>query len=328
MVAHNGRIWGISSDEPGIIWVSEPVSPGVAPVFTPESLVTVEDLGEGFTAITGMDDKVVAFSRTGVFILPQNASGGYAAITRLSMPHGCTSAGSVAVTSRGVVFQSEAGIMLLGRDLSLSPIGEAVEDTLEGRTVVRSIQVPDKNQIRMLLDDGSQLVYQFNMDKWSTLADRSTGVYDIGVGNGNTYRVGDSLYIERDYSTAFNIGTVNTETDMSFTTGWFNLDNISGFYRLHKIQIHGTLIEGTITVSVGYNNETAFTDVETFSGLGENFTISLKPSRQKCRNFRLKLQENSSAVALASDGFYVTGVTIEVSQKGPMFKHYSRNNQR
>jgi hypothetical protein len=207
-------------------------------------------------------------------------------------------------------------------------IGEPIEDSLAGKLVLRTTQVLHKQQLRFLLDDGTQLVYQYDQDKWSTLAARSTGTYDIGVNSTEVFRLGESLYIERDYSSPYNTGVANTETDMSLTTGWFNLDNISGFYRLYKIQIHGTLIKSTITVSVGYNNETAFTDVETFSGLGENFTISLKPSRQKCRNFRLKLQENSSAVALASDGFYVTGVTIEVSQKGPMFKHYSRNNQR
>jgi hypothetical protein len=82
---------------------------------------------------------------------------------------GCANPNSIAIIPQGIVCQSNKGIWLLGRDLSTSYIGAAVEEYTTSNVVLSAQTVPGTNQVKFVMNSGVVLMYDYYYNQWGTL---------------------------------------------------------------------------------------------------------------------------------------------------------------
>lgn len=193
MVKYRERIVGIGVDK-RTLWFSQAYSsnPGVAPGFHARlTLPFTEDL----TALAVMDDKLVVFSATSIWIIvgagPDQAGNGaepdYSSPIRVQTDVGCTNPRSVLATGDGIFFQSIRGMYVLTRGLELAWMGKRAQDTLASFPKVTSAcLVAAQNQVRWTANNaggtaGVVLVFDTLRKQWSTFR-----YYDTNAGVSST----------------------------------------------------------------------------------------------------------------------------------------------
>lgn len=127
------------------------------------------------TAMSPMDDKLCLFKQNAIYYIngtgPDNtgANNQYSEPTFITATVGCTNQQSIVFMPQGLMFQSDKGIWLLGRDLSTTYIGAPVEKY--NSALVESAQnIPQTNQVRFILNSGVTLVYDYYYSQWSTFS--------------------------------------------------------------------------------------------------------------------------------------------------------------
>ena len=110
--------------------------------------------GDGdITALASLDGTVVVFKRTAIYLVPiepANANlsaGGFGAARAIAVDAGCIDPRSVVVTSLGIFFQSDRGIELLTRSLTVQFIGQKIQDTFALYPTVTAAVLDVKNAL-------------------------------------------------------------------------------------------------------------------------------------------------------------------------------------
>lgn len=140
----------------------------------------VDPYGGNLVAIGIMDDAVIALAQTAIYgcVGPgPDADGGASNPQNIFTPAqlitsdvGCLSPRSIVQTPIGIMFDSQKGIMLLGRDRQVqSEVAEAVY-AYKGQGVSRATLLPDRHQVVFLTaaTDGRSLLYDYERQQWST----------------------------------------------------------------------------------------------------------------------------------------------------------------
>ena len=129
---------------------------------------------------------------------------------------------------QGLMFQSDKGIWLLGRDLSTQYIGAPVE-AYNDNTVVAAINVPGTNQVRFTLDNGITLMYDYYVGQWATFnnipAISSTLYQSLHTyinANGQVFQENEGSYLDGSKPVL-----------MSFQTSWIHLAGVQGYERFY-----------------------------------------------------------------------------------------------
>jgi hypothetical protein len=126
-----------------------------------------------------MDGSVVALKRGAIYVIPVSpananvSQGGFGVPQRLAVDAGCIDPRSVVVTGSGIFFQSDRGIELLGRDLSVTPIGEKIQDILASYpTVTAAVHDIRNSLVRFSLAQsgsttvGVDVVFDLSIGAW------------------------------------------------------------------------------------------------------------------------------------------------------------------
>ena len=143
------------------------------------------DIGDA-RSLEVMDDKVIVLGTRGNAVMngdgpassgttnAPNPGDGFSPVTPIPTPAGVVGTGSPARTPDGVVFQGYSGVQLIGRDLTVSPIGAPV-DVLTGRQVNnvgtvygRAVTLPTLQSVVWVNPRGPALVYSYLTQKFST----------------------------------------------------------------------------------------------------------------------------------------------------------------
>jgi hypothetical protein len=164
-------------------WESKAFEPGEAPGFN-EALITPYPEGGDITGLASMDDKLVVFKSTSIWVRygdgPADTGQGsdWTGPYRVTSDVGCIAWQSIVLTPMGIMFQSAAGIYLLGRDLQVSFVGKNVVGELASfPTIQGSVLVPEQNQVRFLAWNGESgfssetqeiIVYDYLQSQWTT----------------------------------------------------------------------------------------------------------------------------------------------------------------
>jgi hypothetical protein len=176
----NQRLWSGGLPDPRQIQVSKPLEVGVPLEHAGPGAALWRNfftqIPEPATGIAALDERVVAFSREGLFLIDglgpdRNGNGEFNPPIRLAAPTGTLSQRTVLETELGVFYQeSNSGrIMLLPRGFG-SPewVSEPIRDTLRGRTVRAAAVNKNKREATFALDSGLFLVFDFRNKQWST----------------------------------------------------------------------------------------------------------------------------------------------------------------
>ncbi len=240
------RLWAIDAEDQNLLWNSKQVIENV-PVETSDLLTTYVSPSTSAQGNTGpmkcispMDDKLIIFKRDAIYYLngtgPDNtgANSQYSQPTFVTSTVGCSNQNSIVMTPNGLMFQSDKGIWLLGRDLGTSYIGAPVEDFNQFE-VQSALNVPGTNQVRFTLSNDVTLMYDYYFNQWGTfhgIPAISSIIYQnlhtFMNSSGQIYQETPGLYLDG-----------SSPVLMSFVTGWINPAGLQGYQRAYRAYILG-----------------------------------------------------------------------------------------
>jgi hypothetical protein len=340
------RLWLIPSEDPNLLWYSKQVIENtpveMSDLFTTFVAPTTSAQGSSGDLQFGvpMDDKAILFKEDAIYYIngtgPDNtgSNNGYGQPTFITATVGSDNQRSVVFIPNGLMFQSDKGIWLLGRDLSTKYIGADVEAFNSSR-VVSTVSIPGTNQVRFDLDSGITLMYDYYVEQW--------GIFE-GLGS-----ISSTLY--KGLHTNLNkLGQVFQETPnryidgsnpvlVSFVTAWFNLAGLQGYQRAYFFYLLGTYISPhklSVQVAFDYsssplqqsiikpNNFSAAYGIDNPYGNGstyggalslEQWKISLV--RQTCASIQLSVNEifDSSFGTIPGEGLTLSGISCAIGVK-------------
>lgn len=340
------RLWLVDDENPNNFWFSKILIPSV-PVEMSDLLTmyvspTVGSQGNvgPITAAAPLDDKLVIFFNNAIFYINGVGPDSTGANSQYSQPIfvtstvGCTNQQSIVFIPQGLLFQSDKGIWLLGRDLVTSYIGQAVEQ-FNGYTVQSAINVPGTNQVRFTLQNGPTLLYDYFYGQWGTfvniLAISSTLYQNLHTfinQYGQVFQELPGSYVDGEQPVL-----------MSFTTAWFSLAGLQGFERAYFFYLLSTYLSPhKLQVGIAYDYDSAIVQTTTISPTNYNPPYGSDPTygssspyggnstveqwrvflqRQKCQAFQLTITEmfDPSYGTSPGAGFTMSGINLVVGMK-------------
>jgi hypothetical protein len=350
----DNRLWLIDAEDQNLLWFSKQVIEAV-PVEMSDLLtyyVAPTTSAQGSTgtlkSIYPMDDKLILFKNDAAYYIngtgPDNtgSNGQYSQPIFITASVGCANQNSIVLTPMGLMFQSDKGIWLLGRDLQTSYIGAPVE-AYNATTVMSATAVPGTTQVRFILQGGTTLMYDYFFQQWATHSNISaiSGTLYQGF---HTYLNTYGQILQEAPGTYVDI---SEPVLMSLTTSWINVAGLQGFERFYFANLLGTYFSPfTLQVGLAYNynpsNSQAITvapdnytkpwggealwgsgagwgsDQDTMSGSQANvFSARLWPNIQKCQSFQVSIQEvfDPSLGVSPGEGLTLSGLALIVGTK-------------
>jgi len=255
------RVWLIDAEDENLLWYSKKLVNGV-PVEMSDLLTyfvapTVGGQGStgGNKCLAAMDDKLIIFKENAIYYVNGTGPDNTGANSQYSQPVfvtgsvGCSNQKSITMIPSGLIFRSDKGFWLLGRDLSTRYIGADVDDYNEF-TVTSATNVPETNQVRFSLSDGTMLMYDYFVEQWGILEGASSvsstiyqELHTLINQYGQVLRETPLRYL--DYT---------TPTLLSLKTGWINLAGLQGYQRAYFFYLLGQyLTPHKLLVSVAYD---------------------------------------------------------------------------
>lgn len=317
----NSRLFLVDAEDTNLLWFSKQVIEAT-PVEMSDLLTIFVAPTTGaqgstgpITALSALDDKLIVFKKDAIYYINGNGPDNTGSNSQFSEPIfitatvGCNNQHSVVFMPSGLMFQSDKGIWLLGRDLSTNYIGAPVEAFTQDAKVLSALNIPGTNQVRFTMDSGITLMYDYFYGQWGTFT--------------NIPGVSSTLY--QSLHTYINdLGQVSQETPgayldnsnpvlMSFTSSWLNLAGVQGFERFYFMYLLGTYISPfklQVQFAYDYNPSPAQTLTVTpdnatpaygglplwgsspeWGGPGNVFEARIFPVKQKCEAFQITINE-------------------------------------
>jgi len=346
------RLWIVDAEDRNVLWFSKQVIEAtpvemsdLLTVYIPPSVSTQGDTGP-MKAIAPMDDKLIIGKENALLYIngtgPDNtgANNQYSPATLITSTVGCTNQRSIVLMPQGLMFQSDKGIWLLGRDLSTNYIGAQVEDLTLGAKVLSAVNVPETNQVRFTLDTGITLMYDYFFQQWGSfkgIPSLSSAIYG-----------GLHTFIDK-YGAAYQESPGNyldgsNPVLIQFQTGPLRIGELQHYQRAyffyllgqyvspHKLQVslrydYQSFPEQTILINPD-NYSTPYGSGGSQSPYGEGdpyggptnlelWRVFLE--RQRCMAFSIEVQEifDASLGVTAGAGLTISGLNVVMGFKKP-----------
>lgn len=355
MTLFDNRLWLVDAEDANLLWYSKEVIENtpveMSDLFTLYIAPTTAAQGPTgpISAASPMDDKLCLFKRNSILYIngtgPDNTgqNSQYSQPIFITSTVGCTNQQSIVFIPNGLMFQSDKGIWLLGRDLNTSYIGAPVDRYKDD--IVKSAQtIPGTNQVRFILSSGVTLMYDYYYDQWGVF----TGVPAISSciynqlqtfinSNGSVYQENPGSYLDGANPVL-----------MSFITGPLRLGDLQNFQRTYFYYLLGDYVTPhKLYVSNYYDYSTSPSDVRLISptnfspnyggsspygqqnpyggpGNAEDWRIF---ANRRCMALSIGVQEiyDPSFGIAAGAGLTLSGINLVVGMKAP-FKSQSAAN--
>lgn len=341
------RLWLVDAEDKNLLWFSKQVIQNtpvemsdLLTIYVPPTTAAQGSTGP-MLALSALDDKLIIFKKDAMYYIngqgPDNtgANSQYSDPVFITATVGCANQQSIVFMPNGLMFQSDKGIWLLGRDLSTSYIGAPVEDYTLNAVVESAVNVPGTNQVRFTLDSGVTLMYDYYYGQWGTFnnvpAISSTlyeGLHTYVNSFGQLFQETPGSYLDG-----------STPVLMSFTTSWLNLAGVQGYERFYFMYLLGEYASPfTLNVQMAFDYNPSprqsvrvtpdnFTPYwggganwgsdAVWGGSGNLFEAKVYPEIQKCESFQITISENydSSFGVPAGAGLTLSGLNIIVGMK-------------
>lgn len=340
------RIFLIDAENPNLLWLSKQVIEStpvemsdLLTIYVAPTLSAQGSTGN-LKCLGAMDDKLILFKKDAIYYIngtgPDNtgANSQYSQPIFITSSVGCENPQSIVLEPQGLVFESDKGKWLLGRDLSTQYIGAPVE-AFNSVPVTSAVGVPGTNQIRMTSESGLTLMHDYYYQQWGTFS--------------NAPAVSSTLY-QGAHTYISQIGQVFQETPntyldgatpvlMSFKSGWINLAGLQGYQRAYYLYLIGTYLSPhklVVQIAFDYNPspiQTLMIQPTNFSPVyGQDLTygsgnpyggsLSLEQWRiffkqQRCQSFQISVSElyDPSYGVVAGPGLTLSGMNCVVGIK-------------
>lgn len=344
----DNRLFLIDAEDDNLLWYSKQVIQNVPvemsdllTIYVPPTTGAQGSTG-GMKAIAPMDDKLIIFKENALYYIngsgPDNtgANSTYSSVVYITEAVGSSNPNSIVLMPFGLMFQSNKGIWLLGRDLSTKYIGSPVEafNSIE----IKSAEViPNSTQVRFILNDSTTLMYDYFFDQWAvhTNIEATSGTLYQGL---HTY-LNSNGQIYQETPGSFKDGS--EAVLISLTTGWINVAGLQGFERFYFANLLGTYhtpfklnfkiaydynpsaVQSVIVLPEGNPSEDWGGEALWGSGgpwggsEGNVFSSRIFPQRQKCQSFKVTIEEiyDPSFSQPAGEGLSLSGIALIIGVK-------------
>lgn len=265
MTLFDTRLWLVDAEDPNLLWFSKQVIEST-PVEMSDLLTFYVAPNTGTTGSTGpitalapMDDKLIIFKKDAIYYIngtgPDNtgANSQYSQAVFITSTVGCSNQASIVLTPSGLMFQSDKGIWILGRNLETSYIGAAVED-FNLYMVTSANAIPETNQVRFSLSGTDTfLMYDYYYNRWGEFVGLSAessciykGMHTFIDSSGLAYQETANTYVDG-----------STPVLLSFQTGWINVAGLQGYLRSSALYLLGKYLSPyklSILIAYDYND--------------------------------------------------------------------------
>ncbi len=347
MTLFQSRLFLVDAEDRNLLWFSKQVIEAT-PVEMSDLLtiyVAPTTSAHGSTgpisALSALDDKLIIFKKNAMYYIngagPDNtgANSQFSEPTFITATVGSENQASIVFIPQGLMFQSDKGIWLLGRDLSTIYIGAPVENFTATAQVLSAVNVPGTNQVRFTLDDGNTLMYDYFVGQWGSFnnvpAISSTLYQDLHTyidAHGNVRQETPGLYLDGSRPVL-----------ISLTTSWINLAGLQGFERAYFFYLLGTYISPhklTVDIAYDYNpsptqtslitptnyagpygSDSIFGGSEVYGGPSTVEQNRVFLQKQKCQAFQISITESfdPSYGTVAGAGLTLSGINLVVAAK-------------
>lgn len=334
---YKSRVIGIPSEQPFQFWYTKAIVPGSPPEFSQEFVQNVTTKLP-LTCGIQMDDKMVLFTNNTIGIVTGDGpsdngqQNDFSDMQIIATDCGCINPVSPVLFPGGVIFESAKGRYLLDRSLQVSYIGAQVE-AYNSNTTIAATLVPNTTQIRIILDNGIALVYDYLVGQWSTFTNHNAvsafvwnGAYSYLRSNGQVLNESSSSYSDN-----------GTFYALKFTTNWLEFAGVQGFQRVKKLLVLGDYksphklqidlaydFDSTITQSsvvdvnslyplTVYGGTSPYGGDSVYGGAFPSEQFRIFTSRQKCDAIQITVQDILATTP--GEGFSISNLSFEVGVK-------------
>lgn len=346
MVLWQSRLFMADAEDPNLIWYSKQVIEAT-PVEMSDLLTlyvapTTGSQGSTgpITALGAMDNNLIVFKKDAIYYIngqgPDNtgAGGTFSDPVYITGTVGCINPFSVVLTPVGIMFQSDKGIWLLGRDLSTTYVGAEVEDYTDTALVTSATTVPGTNQVRFTLDNKNAVMYDYYFKLWGNWTNMpalsaviNDDLHTYLTNYGQIVQETPGLYLD-----------ISTPVVFDFTSGWFNLAGLQGFERFYSVNLlgqylspHKLIVEFSYDYDPGVSQTVVINPINytgpygsdpiygnnTYGGATDVERWRIFPERQKCSSFKVTIKEiyDPSLGVPAGAGLSLSGMALLVGIK-------------
>jgi hypothetical protein len=346
MTLFKTRLMLVDAEDRNLIWYSKQVIEStpveMSDLFTIYVAPTISAQGStgSITALASMDDKLIIFKENAIYYMVGTGPDNTGANNDFTDPYfitstvGCSNQQSIVFMPQGLMFQSDKGIWLLGRDLSTNYIGAPVEK-YNSALVESALNIPATNQVRFTLNNGITLMYDYYYNQWGTFTNvpaiSSTiyqGLHTYLNSFGQVFQENPGVYLDGANPVL-----------MSFLTSWFNMNTIQGFQRAYWFFILGNYItphkiniqisydynpyptQTTLIMPTNYNpnygSDSLYGGSSPYGGNSsvEQWRVFLQ--QQKCESIQISFQEifDSTFGVQAGAGLTLSGINLVIGAK-------------
>jgi hypothetical protein len=345
------RLVMVDAEDPNLLWFSKTVVENTPVEMSSDFTVFISpNIGSAvasgpITALYPMDDKLVIFKENSIFYMngtgPDNLGttsqgsplGNYSPPIFITSVIGCTNQQSIVLTPNGLMFQTNKGIWLLGRDLTSSYIGAPVEQ-YNGSQVTSAQVIPEFNFVLFTLDSGEMLMFDYYYQQWGTWSGPGSVISACLWQGLHTILTSDGLILQQ---TPGNYVDNATPVLMSFSTSWVNLASLQGYQRFYEMYLLANFLSPhslIVNVAYDYNPSIAHSSTITPNNYSTNipgpFGIPtpfgaypqleqwrVHAKQQLCQSFQLSIQEvfNSAYGTSPGAGFSMSGLNCKIEIK-------------
>lgn len=347
MVLFQSRLFIVKSEDKNLLWFSKQVIENtpvemsdLLTIYVAPTLSAQGDTGY-IRALSAMDDKLIIFKKNAIYYItgqgPDNtgANNGYSDPVFITGVVGSVNQRSIVLTPDGLLFQSDKGIWLLGRDLSTTYLGAPVQQYTQDALVKSALTVPGTNQVRFTMDSGVTLMYDYYYKQWGTFTNipavASTlynSLHTYINASGEAYQESIGQYLD---------GT--NPVLIKFTTSWINVAGLQGYQRAYFFYLLNThLSPHKLALSIAYDYNSSPSQALVISptnydsawggrqlwgsspqwggpGNLEQWRVFL--NQQKCQSFQISVSEifDASLTPVAGAGFTMSGINLVIGSK-------------
>jgi hypothetical protein len=324
LAIHQGRLYAVHAEDPLTLWYSKMLVPGWPVEWSDYLTIPVDARGGGVTGLASLEDKLVIFKESAVFVMAgteaddTGANSSLSSIRLVCTDVGCSEPKSIVRVQDGLVFKAEKGLYKLDLGLALSRVGAAVED-YDVDEITSAVMLEDAHEVRFTTTESRVLVLNTENGQWGTDTEIDAA---------------DAILWQGVYTYIHPIGEVRTETPGEYSdcgspirrrivTSWLAFAGLQGYQRLYRLMFLGDYqSQHTLKMSLAYDYDptpsqevsldpttvitpTYFGSASFFGGdavFGGEYPLyqfRLHATRQKCQAVQIIIEENQATPSAA-----------------------------